>query len=240
MFNLIKAEYYKILKCTAYKVLLLSISVITFLIVIFISATDITGYDAFIISLTQSQINIILTSIFTGIFICNEFTNRTISSSISSGNSRFLIFLSKIIVYLLGSFILMIMFPLIFISGICFIKGFGKEITNNMISYIIHSILLYFLLNLALASICSLFAFILKSVSATLGTSIGILLLLTGIMAFPASETLTQFYKYTIFWQSIFFINESNNIKLTIIIGVLTFIITLPITYLSFKKADLN
>ena len=98
MGKLIQAEFLKLSKLRAYKILLLCAVTVG---VLFSGLTlgmqpemveefgTPDGYSMFLSSLTDTQMYMILSVIFAAIFVCNEYTNRTFGMSLFSGHPRY-------------------------------------------------------------------------------------------------------------------------------------------------------
>jgi len=105
MFNLIKADLYKMRKTKSIKILFLLccisatlMSVISYQLTNGNLSHDIIGIGSFF---TDFQMISLVSVIFISLFICNDFDNKTIHDSISTGYSRSSIIICKTIIFLL-------------------------------------------------------------------------------------------------------------------------------------------
>ena len=106
MFNLIKADLYKMRKTKSIKILFLLccisstlMSVISYQLTNVNLSHDIIGIGSFF---TDFQMISLVSVIFISLFICNDFDNKTIHDSISTGYSRSSIIICKTITYFIN------------------------------------------------------------------------------------------------------------------------------------------
>ena len=106
MFNLIKADLYKMRKTKSIKILFLLccisatlMSVISYQLTNGNLSHDIIGIGSFF---TDFQMISLVSVIFISLFICNDFDNKTIHDSISTGYSRSSIIICKTITYFIS------------------------------------------------------------------------------------------------------------------------------------------
>ncbi len=258
MYNLIKADFFKLRKALSYKILLIvEVALCLLLVGMMIYAANnleipegvtisgdlsMSGFDGFLSSLTQVQFNITYLSIFAALFICSDFTNRTIVGALSTGHSRISVIFSKLIVYLVGAVGLLLVMPVLMTLLLTIINGFGRELTGELIGFMVRSSALYLLQNLAMACFCALLAYIFKSIGPVVGSAIGSLMILNILAQLNINETFTNILKLTFIWQAQFFVKleQTGDILLCVAVGVLTILITTAAGYLCFKRTDLK
>ncbi len=203
-----------------------------------------TGYSAIRTVISDSQTIVVLISIFCALFICGDFGNRTIGHLVSSGHSRLSVCVSKMLAYLLGALIIAIAYPLFYVLGFTIANGFGKELTGEVVNYIIRSLSLYLLTIIGTASICGMLAFLIRNVGATIGANIGTLMVfaiviqLTQMLNNKVSEffTFTPIYQFTKCASDVL---TSGEIWTIVLVSVCTFVVTSVISVISFAKRDL-
>ncbi len=260
MLNLIQSERLKLRKSLSFKILNLSAVVLALILTVMIilaanmsgveeitvtGNTLISGLDAFTNALEETQLNSLLLSVFAGLFICGDFSNRTICLSLSSGHTRFHVSMSKLIVYFMGSFVLILIFPIVLTTTVTLLNGFGAEITAELFRYMLRSLLLYLLLSLANASIYAMVAFLLKSVGPSIGAGLGFMLIYSLVLQSSqlGGNSLGWLVRYSSLgqlYQCATLNMSTGDIFLALAVGAVTLLITVTITHLHFKKADLK
>lgn len=123
MFNLIKADLYKMRKTKSIKILFLLccisatlMSVISYQLANVNLSHDIIGIGSFF---TDFQMISLVSVIFISLFICNDFDNKTIHDSISTGYSRSSIIICKTITYFISILIFLLPYVIAAIVGMC-------------------------------------------------------------------------------------------------------------------------
>ena len=123
MFNLIKADLYKMRKTKSIKILFLLccisatlMSVISYQLTNGNLSHDIIGIGSFF---TDFQMISLVSVIFISLFICNDFDNKTIHDSISTGYSRSSIIICKTITYFISILIFLLPDVIAAIVGMC-------------------------------------------------------------------------------------------------------------------------
>ena len=103
MINLIRADLFKMRKSNSIKILFLLCCISAFIMYEVCKelskgnlGSDIVGFGSFV---TDFQMISLVSVIFISIFICNDFDNKTIQDSISTGHSRASILICKTISY---------------------------------------------------------------------------------------------------------------------------------------------
>ncbi len=240
MINLFKSEFMKLYKSSSLKIIILlgiAMSLIFHLTVV----THVTGYNALVGSMQDTPLVMLLAGIFAGLFIGNDFSNRTIQSEISLGYTRFKVFLSKSIVFLIGSCIIILIYPITSIIICNITNGFGEIINYNIIKDIIRMVLLFLIVNCGTLSVCVIVGFTVRNVGASIGSSIGILII--GSVIIDAISNKYNFNKFTtVGWSKLILIPNMTIIEIlqALIVSGVTLIISLFVAYLIFKKADLK
>lgn len=125
MFNMVRADLYKLYKSTVIKVLfgITTLSSVIMLLMAYLIPQGIISEKMTGIGFMFSDVNMmsILGAVIAGSFICGDFDNKSIHQSIVSGCSRTTVLTSKAIVYLLSIGILLI--PYIIITAVALLSG---------------------------------------------------------------------------------------------------------------------
>lgn len=160
MKNLIRAEFFKPSKSFGYKVMLalsVGIGVLYSFIGISRASSWVTGYwvllnmDSFVMSHT------IFTSAFTAVFLCSEFSDRTMGQGLFCGVSRRSVFFSKLIAFFTGLLCLLstvVVVPVVIMS---IANGFGIELTVEGCLDVLTNVVFFWLVS---ASIGGFFIFL--------------------------------------------------------------------------------
>ncbi|MCR6514928.1 ABC transporter permease [Clostridium sp. LY3-2] len=159
MCNILKAELYKLKYSKELKLTLLLIIIIGTITIYFHGNP--TGREN-LLDESTAIFSLISCAIFSGMFIGNEFSKRTIFHLIVSGHSRFSILISKFLSYLIGCLIIII-FNIIINGGIYTIfYGWGVPFDNSELTFTIIYILINILFSLCIASITFLVPIIIR------------------------------------------------------------------------------
>ena len=148
MINFIKAEWFKLIKPAGFNVLILCSVVIgnLCLLVSYLEGKVTTlGYDELVMSLKMILYSSLLGYMLAAIFICNEFTQKGFGNVLLCGFTREKIFFAKLIVFLIGFFLICLAFmavPLV----IALANGFGAELAEESFKNILLN-LFYFVLD---------------------------------------------------------------------------------------------
>lgn len=135
------------------------------------------GYDAFLVSLRDTPLLVLLGVIALGIVVCGDFDNRTIQAEIYAGHARGAIVVSKFLAMLTGYTLLLLPYPagrLIFQS---MFYGFGEAVSLAAAGRLLAVFAVSVLLGLALASVGILLAFWIRKTVLVLAASIVLVLL---------------------------------------------------------------
>lgn len=193
MRNLIKSEFYKLKRVRAFKVmvgltLLLSISMVFFAVF----AGDIfranglggllTGSMHYSLGLGNSVLMIFFGSILAGIFICNDFENRSIQEAISAGWSRRSVILSKMIVYFIAMIGVLLLYPVITCVSLSLIFGFGIPVTSEVLLPMLGMLVSMIAIYAATLSIAVFISFVSRKSSTAIICCLGVLLMVIPIL----------------------------------------------------------
>ena len=166
MHCLIKAEIYKLVHDRSFFILLaLSIVLGGFLM---LDQGKLTGYESVFASLYNAPILMLLTCVFGALYIGKDFADHTLYHMICAGHSRNHVFLSKTILFVAGSNMILLLQPILSIALNAGIYGWGHQSFGSDLKEIIKLFLTTAVLNAAMCGISLLAAFICKDVGKTL------------------------------------------------------------------------
>jgi hypothetical protein len=236
----IGAELLKLKKSFGFWALLFSLSgagvVLAF---IFLSAPEpLSGLDAFNRGVMAVEIHIFAIAVFAAIFICGEFENGTIGTSIFCGRGRGSVLAAKVLVYFIGTAILTMGFLAALTLAVTVKNGFGLELTADTAAYLLRTYALYLLGRLALAGFCALLAYTVRNVIGTIGAGIG----LSIALLFLAVQGPQDIVKFTFMWQlcKILLLNDPQDLLLSVSVTAANTALLLLAAYFLFRKTDLK
>lgn len=240
MSNLIKAELFKLSKSNGYKILIFCAFVLGMIygITPYISGSDVTGFYLLSIMPGFVLFHSMLASMFTAVFICSEFTNRTYGMSFFCGVKRRSAFISKLVVFFTGLFPLLLTDVIISTVVISLKNGFGKEFSIQTCKEIFELLFLYLITSLAMGGFFVLIASAIKNAVATISTAMGMTYVL---MYLTTNYKDSRIMKYIYVYQFNQFLEwESAPDKLYIWTSVVSFVLTIFLSVYFFEKRDLR
>lgn len=237
MKHLVKAEWFKLSKSFGFQVLCLYNAASSMLsaVVLLIAGAKATGFAAMRMSHTYVLHHSVIGCLFVAVFLCGEFANRTYGLSLLSGYSRKKIFLSKVLIFLVG----FIWLFLIYTGGIAFImsigNGFGGLDHGNILFMLFCGILGY----MAMGMIILLIAVMVKRAFVTVGVGMGLMYAL-GQMENLTREDPFPFLKYTYLYQirQLHFWGEGFSFWMFLAVEVFTFALALQAAVFIFEHSE--
>lgn len=138
MINMIRADIYKMFKSSAIKILI-AITVVAAAALVIISNliaegkvnSEISG-AVFLIS--DVSLLSILGGVAAGVFICNDFENKTIHEAIASGFGRAKVVISKAVAFFIGITVLLL--PYVLVTGIAISSGKEYRLGNASLGFL--------------------------------------------------------------------------------------------------------
>ena len=247
MINFIKAEWFKLIKPAGFKVLILCSVVIgnLCLLVSYLEGKVTTlGYDELVMSLKMILYSSLLGYMLAAIFICNEFTQKGFGNVLLCGFTRKKIFFAKLIVFLIGFFLICLAFmavPLV----IALANGFGAELAEESFKNILLN-LFYFVLDFMVQGAVIVFvALFIKKAVLTVSASMlisYIFFIVKANLPFMEKPVIKPFMEYIYLYQIISF--EWNEDGFTdckyIFVMVITLIVAVAGAAFIFEKAELK
>lgn len=216
MIHLIKAELYKLKKSLGFKLIFLGTIIYALIEVAFGVMGfygEITGFEAFFSSMGAWGRCYLISGIFAGLFIAGDFSNRGIQTEIAVGNSRLNVILSKGFVYWLGCMGLIITYQLINVIGITINKGFGVNMTKEVILCFLQLEFSYLIIFSGLITFCIFIAFLFRHIYVVTALEIVIIMFGTQLLSSLAqiNTVFNKIYQYNLLYrinQLTFFIYE--------------------------------
>jgi len=239
MYNQIKVEIYKLRNSKFFYVSIigfLTMSVMIFHANVFRDGLDITGYEAFIYSISDTSL-LFITSLFVSYFIGNDFANRTIDNEIRIGYSRISVILSRVIVALPFTALLYLFYsvPRAVLTGL--VNGFGEEMA---VQDVLIRIVLFTFQIMAVTSFTALIMFWCKKSSLGMMISVCFTVVTCNILrGFSGDNPIfraTSFYRIQMNHE----IMTSQDIVFSFVSAIVNIIAVLFAAYLVFRKAELK
>lgn len=249
MSNLIRGEFYKLIKSKYLAgMILLAIGAGLLLIVEFehegkrmfgeINIANMVAFTMAVIILSS-----FIFSILSVAFIVDDFNNGGINRSFSYGFNRSKVILSKLIVFMLFSLVLILIYTTILFIYVSYNYGLSDVINLNTILYLARIISIGLMYNLATVSIIFMVATITRSSICTLFTAI--LIFFTFIIGmnpytYPFISELAFFLPYCAGRTAMNVFSRKIDITLSIASSIITLIITIGGSLLYVKHKDIK
>lgn len=237
MGRLIKAEFLKLSKSLGYKILLLSSAgcgiLVGFLMLDIFQDTN--GSAVYLSALTEAQVHATFASIFAGVFICNEFSNRTFGVSVFIGCTRLSILLAKAIVFIIGLLSIIFAYPMVSAAVTTLGKGFGT-LNAELLSQLCCATFLFIFGGAAVGGFCFMLAMLIKSTGGTIGAGLGGLI---GLASFAQIPNFAPVMKYTFMYQMAQ-VAEPESLVLYCAVISSTIVLTLIVSRIIFERSELK
>ncbi|WP_160689815.1 ABC transporter permease [Clostridium sp. C2-6-12] len=249
MINLIRGEFYKLIKSKYLNgMIFLGICAGFLLIVEFEHEGKRMFGDINTVNIITFVMNVIIFSSFifavlSVAFIVDDFNNGGINRSFSYGFRRSKVILSKLIVFMILSLGMILLYTTILIIYVSYFYGLSGNLDSNTILYLVRTISIGLIYNLATISIIFMIATITRSNFCTLISSM--IIFITFIIGmnpytYPFISELAFFLPYCIGHSAIFMFARKIEIILCIVSSVITFIITIGGSLLYIKYKDIK
>ncbi|MGM0838340.1 MAG: ABC transporter permease [Bacillota bacterium] len=254
MGNLVKTEWYKLFKDRSFWVLTLFLFAFSILYPLdqlrsLEAISDLPSvndyYRGNILSI-NSQIVWILPTILAGFFIASEYSMGTMKSIVSSGNSRIRIYCAKLLVFSIGSIIIMLILPIVMMGASRMYLGFA---VMPEWTYYLQTIGLIALYAAAFASIMAFFSTIFTDSGKSIGFLFLFLLLSPSLLQFLGGEVS---FLGTLIRRSVFITQGSilgidqigswngDDVLTFIVVPILTYLVFAVLGILVFRKKEIK
>lgn len=247
MYNIICMEFYKLKRLKSFKIMLLALLSISlfFCLSLVYQGKNTNGMVGFTDAIWDNGLMMIFCSIFAGLFIGSDFTNKTINMQVSSGQKRDNVLIGKSVVFFVASSLIILIYPIMSAIIDTIYMGWGSPFTIDTVFYILRVVFLSVILSIGTSSFFVLFAFLFKDTGKTIGVSVVFGILASIILEFSSNyhPILKTIYQFSTFNQSKFITNvgmTTTEIITACLSGVFTILIILSITYLVFRRSELK
>jgi len=209
MYNLIRAEFFKLRKNRSFWTLLIAFAVVSLaypLLYYFDHQSSgepqFTGAQ-FLSTFIASNAYAIKfgVAVLAGFFISNEYATGIMKTIASSGNTRGRLYAAKLFGFVAGAMLVSLVFPIVSTVEVTFLSGFGHLPADSSVFFIPRVLGLTLLYTAAYAAIGAMFAVILTDSGKTIGVSIIFFLMIDIVLAGIGSkvEFFAKLYDYSIF-----------------------------------------
>jgi ABC-2 type transport system permease protein len=265
MFNLIQSDLFKLRKSKAVKVCF-CITTLCAIFLVIISHLISNGTLGMSVSGNASLLSDIVVmstigSVIAGLFICNDFENKTINATISCGFGRGTLLISKSLVYFLVMAMMLLPYCVVTIIALAFGTKFGTPFMASVFLDILSSeagavfsvamfakvITIMLTLTIVYAgrlSICVLLAFLLKKPALVVGAGFGLSLVCDLFVGLRGNlGPLGKLLGYTPFAQgyTVLTMNSGAETLLKAIVCSIIFIVVIiSIVYSVFRKTEIK
>lgn len=236
MKNLMKAEWFKLSKSFGFRVLCLcNVATVFSTALLALAGAKATGFASFVMSLTYILHHAVIGYLFAAIFLCGEFSNRTYGLSLLCGYSRKKVFLSKILVFLLGLIWLFLIYTGVTTAVMSIANGFGQTDYMEVLVMLLCGILGY----AAMGAVIIFIAVITKKAFVTVGIGMGVTYALLWIET-NLKEYSLSFVKYAYTYQigQLQFWGEGFSLWMFLVVTVLAFVIALVASIFIFDHTE--
>lgn len=244
-----KTEWYKLLKDRSFRTLAFILIIFSTLYPLTMQSNDAVSklslYEFFLYQVVSINSDIVklIPCIFAGFFITSEYSNGTMKSIASSGNSRLRIYFAKLIMFSIGSIFIMLILPIFMTTSVNIFFDFNGATDWILILKTFGVISLY---AAAFASIMAIIATIFTDSGKTIGLLIMFFALVNPILDFIRSKltSLETIIDNSVFmlYPKIFKLDQLDQTELTTLmfIPVLTFIVLGILGSFIFRKKEIK
>ncbi len=245
MGNLVKAEFFKLVKSPGYRVMMvLSVGVGLFFVYFWVAnSVRASGYQMLSIMDSFVMFHTIFTGAFTAVFLCGEFSRRTIGMGLFCGRPRRSVFFSKLAVYFTGLLCLLSVVVAVPVVIMTILNGFGLELTMEGWLTFLAQIGCFWLVCSAIGGFFVLLATATRSAVATIGVGLGISQCMLVLASNYANAGVESFYpvKYSVIYQ-MFVLADWENLQKGLFVGVslATLAVTVTVAAVIFDRMELK
>lgn len=250
MKRLIQLELFKLKHSKGFRVLLLLMAVLGIFGVVASGATaesaSPSGYSAYFKQFSDMKsLVFVWIGLFSGFFIGEDFSNRTLQAEIAAGYSRFSILASKALIMIVGVWSMIAAELMVVTLGSSLLYGFGQAVTPDVVAGMLRAYFMFAFLMSGAAMICTVTALWIKNKGTILAVNVFLLLALDGMLRFVSlqSELGAAFYQNTLFdqvVQSTAPLLSSLELMKGILTGFFALVVFFFIALTYFRKSELQ
>lgn len=266
MYNLIKADLFKLRKSLGIKILfgITTLCAITAAIMSYMiqqGSISVTSTNGIVFMFSDVNIMSILGAVVAGILICSDFDNRTIHEAIADGCSRGQIIGSKAVSFCCA--IMFILLPYVIVISIGLITGYkfsmgsvaagfmnilttdgGKIFSASEIFKIAIIMLTLMIVYVGQLSVCIPFAIVFKKPVIVVAVYYGLTILFTSLAGLrSSSEIVKKIFNYTPYGNRYILMTVhtgAGDILKPVFVSLIFSVLMLAVTYMGFRKSEIK
>ncbi|WP_151735571.1 ABC transporter permease [Paenibacillus tengchongensis] len=253
MYNLIRAELFKLRKNGAFWTLLSTLFLLSLaypLLNYFDHKSNgepqMTGAE-FFITFTASNAHVIKfgVAILAGFFICTEYSSGVMKTIASSGNTRWRLFTAKLIVFAAGAMAASLVFPVVGTAEVTLLSGFGHLPEGSAASLIPRALGLTLLYSAAFAAMGAMFAVLLTDSDKTVSVLLVFFMLMDTLWIALGTKIaiVADLHDYSIFKLSVEIgkpVIDSGDWPALVLVPLLTMALSAVLGILAFRRKEIK
>ncbi|MBA8980796.1 ABC transporter permease [Clostridium saccharobutylicum] len=172
----------------------------------------------------------------------NDFLDRTINNTVCAGHSRFQIFVCKVSAYFIGVNLVILFSPIVNVILNIILHRYTTVYFINEGNILAKTIITTSLLGMAMSSISIFAAFIFRDIGKTVGISVVIYFINISLLN-STNDIRTTIFRFLPLAQARLILYRPlirNQFKEAGLIGIITILFFLSISYFCFKKTELR
>lgn len=241
MINLFRTEVYKLFLSKSFWIVFI-MSTLFGITMTSDSHTFITGYENIGVSFYYACLLMVFPILLGAISFGNDFLDRTINSTVCAGHSRFKIFVCKVSAYLIGVNLVILFSPIVNVILNIILHRYTTVYFINEGNILAKTIITTSLLGMAMSSISIFAAFIFRDIGKTVGISVVIYFINISLLN-STNDITTTIFRFLPLAQARLILYRPlihNQFKEAGLIGIITILFFLSISYFCFKKTELR
>ena len=241
MINLFRTELYKLFQNKSFWVVFI-MSTLFGIAMPPDSHTYITGYENISVSFYYACLLMVFPILLGAISFGNDFLERTINNGVCAGHSRLKIFLCKVLAYFIGVNLIILVSPVINIILNYIFHRYSSDNLINQLDILTKTLLTTSILGMAVSSITIFISFIFRDIGKSVGISVGIYFANIVILN-TTNDIRTTLFRFLPLAEARLILYRpliSNQFKEAGLIGIVTIISLLTISYICFKNTELR
>ena len=236
MGRLLHAEFYKLFHDRIYWIASAAILLFNMILLSGSSILSLTGREALAESMKKEIATVLIVCIYEGLFLGDDFANRTLYHGLSAGKSRSCVLFAKSAVSLIAADGLLFLFPLLLVLTCTIRNGWGAS-TSAQAQNPIFIIAAFLVLGFAVGAVSLLASVCFRDVGRTIGIPILLYFFMILLLNSSASPTFSRILPVGIL---VLLANGSLSPAYGILLGFLWVAVLEVLSILIFRRAELR
>jgi ABC-2 type transport system permease protein len=183
--------------------------------------------------------------VLAGFFVSSEYSSGTMKRAVSSGYSRSRIIVAKMLVFIAGSLLVALVFPLICLGLGSLLFGVGSLPDVSAAEYIVRCLGLTVTLSAAFAAITALIAVIFNDSGKTIGIGIIFFFFIDGVFVIIGNHLpfVLKVYEYSVLNEINHYADTamaSRDVTLSVVIPLATLIVFVALGVYAFRRKEIK